>query len=91
MDCSYVIAFSCQNDWTSKRHYNALDVTVNQRIILSVGIFNPFIPTDDKRQRMKKGLSSSRVSVVDRPQWDDIVYFRPRKNSSRLFVSLDQQ
>ena len=42
MDCSYVIAFSCQNDWTSKRHYKALDVTVNQRIILSVSIFKEF-------------------------------------------------
>ena len=29
----YVIAFSRQNDWTSKCHYKALDVTVNQRII----------------------------------------------------------
>ena len=42
MDCSYVIAFSRQNDWTSKRHYKALDVTVNQRIILLVGIFKEF-------------------------------------------------
>ena len=42
MDCSYVIAFSRQNDWTSKRHYKALEVTVNQRIILSVGIFKEF-------------------------------------------------
>ena len=39
MDCSYVIAFSCQNDSMSKCHYKALDVTVNQRIIPSVGIF----------------------------------------------------
>ena len=39
MDYSYVIAFSRQNDWRSKRHYKALDVTVNQRIIPSVGIF----------------------------------------------------
>ena len=42
MDCSYVIAFSHQNDWTSKCHYKALDVTVNQRIIPSVGIFKEF-------------------------------------------------
>ena len=42
MDCSYVIAFSRQNDWTSKRHYKALYVTVNQRIIPSVGIFKEF-------------------------------------------------
>ena len=42
MDCSYVIAFSCQNDWTSKRLYKALDVTVNQRIIPSVGIVKEF-------------------------------------------------
>ena len=42
MDRSYVIAFSRQNDWTSKCHYKALDVTVNQRIIPSVGIFKEF-------------------------------------------------
>ena len=42
MDCSYVISFSRQNDWTSKRHYKALDVTVNQRLISSVGIFKEF-------------------------------------------------
>ena len=27
MDCNYVIAFSRQNDWTSKCHYQALGVT----------------------------------------------------------------
>ena len=42
MDCSYVIAFSRQNDWTSKRHYKALDVTINQCIIPSVSIFKQF-------------------------------------------------
>ena len=42
MDCNYVIAFSRQNDWTSKCHYKALDVTINQRIIPSVGIFKEF-------------------------------------------------
>ena len=42
MDCSYVIAFSRQNDWTSKYHYKTLDVTVNQRIIPSEGIFKEF-------------------------------------------------
>ena len=42
MDCSYFIAFSRQNDWTSKRHYKALDVTANQRIIPSVGILKEF-------------------------------------------------
>ena len=42
MDCSYVLAFSRQNDWTSKCHYKALDVTVNQRKIPSVGIFKEF-------------------------------------------------
>ena len=42
MDCSYVIAFSRQNDWTSKRHYKALDITANQCIIPSVGIFKEF-------------------------------------------------
>ena len=35
-------SFSRQNDWTSKCHYKALDVTVNQRIIPSVGIFKEF-------------------------------------------------
>ena len=32
-DCSYVIAFSRQNRRTSKCHYKALDVTVDQRLI----------------------------------------------------------
>ena len=36
------IAFSRQNDWTSKRHYKALDVIVNQQIIPSVAIFKQF-------------------------------------------------
>ena len=35
-------SFFRQNDWTSKHHYKALDVTVNQRIIPSVGIFKEF-------------------------------------------------
>ena len=39
---SYVIAFFRQNDWTSKCHYKALDVTVNQRVIPPVGIFKDF-------------------------------------------------
>ena len=42
MDCGYVIAFSCRIDWTSKRHYKALDVTVNYCLIPSVGIFKQF-------------------------------------------------
>ena len=42
MDCSYVIAFSRQNDWTSKRHYKALDVDANQCLILSRGMFKEF-------------------------------------------------
>ena len=42
MDCSYVIAFSRQNDWTLKRRYKALDVTANQCIIHSVGMFKEF-------------------------------------------------
>ena len=42
MDYSYVIAFYRQNAWTSKRHHNALDVTVNRSIIRSVIIFKEF-------------------------------------------------
>ena len=38
MDCSDIIAFSHQNDWMSKHRYKALDVTVNQCLIPSVGI-----------------------------------------------------
>ena len=38
-DCSYDIAFPRQNDWTSKRHYKALDVTVSLCSISSVSIF----------------------------------------------------
>ena len=42
MDCSYVIAFFRQKDWTSKRHYKALDVTVNQCLVPSGDIFKEF-------------------------------------------------
>ena len=42
MDCSNVIAFFRQNDWMSNCLYKALNVTVNQRIIPSVGIFKEF-------------------------------------------------
>ena len=42
MDCSYVIAFSRQNDWTTKRNYKALAIAVNQCIIPKVGIFKEF-------------------------------------------------
>ena len=42
MDCSYVVAFSNQNDWTSKRHYKVLDVTVNQCLSPNVHIFEQF-------------------------------------------------
>ena len=42
MDCSDVIAFSRQNNWTSKRHYKALDVTVNQSLIPSMSMFKQF-------------------------------------------------
>ena len=42
MICSYVIAFSHQNYWTSKHHDKALDVIANQCLILAVGIFKEF-------------------------------------------------
>ena len=38
-DCSYITAFSRHNDWTWKRHYKALDITVNQSLIPAVDIF----------------------------------------------------
>ena len=37
--CRYVIAFSRQNDWISKRHCKAFNITVNKCLIPSVGIF----------------------------------------------------
>ena len=42
MDWSYVIVFPRQNDWTSKCHYKASNLTVNQCLILSVGVFKEF-------------------------------------------------
>ena len=42
MDCSYVVAFSNQNDWTPKRHYKVLNVTVNQCLSAKVHIFEEF-------------------------------------------------
>ena len=35
-------SFFCQNDWTSKRDYKTLDVTINHCIIPSVGLFKEF-------------------------------------------------
>ena len=42
MDWSYVIVFPRQNDWTSKCHYKASNLTVNQCLILSVCVFKEF-------------------------------------------------
>ena len=35
-------SFSRQNHWTSKYHYKALDVIVNQRLNSSVSVFKEF-------------------------------------------------
>ena len=62
MDCSYVIAFFRQNDWTSKRHYKAFDVTVNQCLISSVGIFKEL---DGKVKTFVDSLAELKVTRIN--------------------------